>query len=48
MDGWMDGGMGDGWMDGLIDAFVCKTPIELRLRSLFVKTDWVCHVWCNF
>ena len=20
----------------------------LRLRSLFVKTDWVCHVWCNF
>ena len=22
--------------------------VLLRLRSLFVKTDWVCHVWCNF
>ena len=21
--------------------------LSLRLRSLFVKTDWVCHVWCN-
>ena len=21
---------------------------ELRLRSLFVKTDWICHVWCHF
>ena len=20
----------------------------LRLRSLFVKTDWFLHVWCNF
>ena len=21
---------------------------DLRLRSVFVKTDWVSHVWCNF
>ena len=22
--------------------------VFLRLRSLFVETDWVCHVWLNF
>ena len=27
---------------------VKKKRAILRLRSLFVKTDWVCHVWCNF
>ena len=24
------------------------TQWSLRLRSLFDKIDWVCHVWCNF
>ena len=22
--------------------------LYLRLRSVFAKTDQVCHVWCNF
>ena len=22
-------------------------PDCLRLRSFFVQTDWVCHLWCN-
>ena len=26
----------------------CIVTVVLRLRSLFVKTDWVCHVWCHF
>ena len=21
---------------------------KLRFQSLFVKTDWVCHIWFNF
>ena len=28
----------------------CKTTFQhsrLRLRSVFIKTDWVCYVWCN-
>ena len=23
-------------------------PEWLRIRYVFVKTDWVCHIWCKF
>ena len=26
---------------------ITESPLSLWLRSLFVKTDLVCHVWCN-
>ena len=29
-------------------GFLLYKQVILRLRSLFVKTDWVYHVWCNF
>ena len=31
-----------------LDGDASLEPRNLRLRYLFVKTDWVCHVWCNF
>ena len=27
---------------------VSREEHVFKARSLFVKTDWVCHVWCNF
>ena len=35
------------WFIVVLDLKLIQFLI-LRLRSFFVKTDWVCHVWCNF
>ena len=38
----------EGWTLWYIMKVSSQGVVYLRLRSLFVKTDWVCHVWCNF
>ena len=39
----------ESWEDVLpkseVQSYIFET---LRLRSLFVKTDRICQVWCNF
>ena len=31
-----------------LNCFDLTFFLQSRLRSLFVKTDWICHVSCNF